>query len=76
MDSGSGEDGDEVRFIPGEIGKSIVLAGCKGRDWRVGAMTKEARRVSLIETMRGHEADAPSLELKSSGGADIGFSRR
>lgn len=35
---------DEVRFISGEIGQSVVLARRKGRDWYVGAMTNEVGR--------------------------------
>jgi alpha-glucosidase len=35
---------DETRFIAGEIGRSIVLARRKGRDWYIGAMTNEAAR--------------------------------
>lgn len=39
---------DETRFISGEIGRSIVLARRKGRDWYVGAMTNaEGRAVDV-----------------------------
>jgi alpha-glucosidase len=39
---------DETRFVAGEIGKYVVLARRKGRDWYVGGMTDgEPRTVEL-----------------------------
>lgn len=39
---------DETRFISGEIGRSIVLARRKGRDWYVGAMTDADERTIAL----------------------------
>ncbi|URI14484.1 glycoside hydrolase family 97 protein [Brevundimonas albigilva] len=71
---------DETRFIAGEIGRSIVLARRKGRDWYVGAMTDDAgRTISLPLDFLGRgrfeatlyaDADAPDRTTRSTQAVD------
>lgn len=39
---------DETRFLAGEIGKYVVVARRKGRDWYIGAMTDSTARTIRI----------------------------
>ncbi|RYG39991.1 glycoside hydrolase family 97 protein, partial [bacterium] len=39
---------DETRFLAGEVGRYVVLARRKGRDWYLGAMNDESPRVVKV----------------------------